>query len=56
MRTEKGLAHVGRHGTPKDVGEKTYFAEGDVKVGNSERNGESGKKRVYARGKYFAPD
>lgn len=56
VRTEKGLLNVGRHGTPKDVGEKTYFAEGDVKVGNSARNGESGKKRVYARGKYFAPD
>ena len=56
VRTEKGLDNLTSFGTPKDVIAKTSFADGEVKQGNAKKNGESSKKRVYARGKYFSPD
>jgi mannose-6-phosphate isomerase-like protein (cupin superfamily) len=55
-RTAKGLDNLTRVGTPKDVNEQTYYSDGAVKVGNEAKNGESGKTRVYAAGKYFAAD
>ena len=55
-RTVKGLAELTPFGTPKDVVKQTSFADGSVKVGNADRNGESGKRRVYAKGKLFSPD
>ena len=56
VRTQKGLDNLTHFGTPKDVTAQTSFAGGETKIGNAEKNGESHKKRVYARGKYFAPD
>lgn len=56
VRTETGLANLTSFGTPKDVVAKTSFADGEVKVGNALKNGESAKKRVYARDKFFAAD
>lgn len=56
VRTETGLANLTSFGTPKDVIAKTTLANGEVKVGNDKKNGESSKKRVYAPGKFFAPD
>ncbi len=56
VRTEKGLDDLTSFGTPKDVGKQTSFADGSTKIGNAPKNGESSKKRVYARGKYFSPD
>ncbi len=55
-RTEKGLADLTPFGTPKDILRQTSFADGSVKVGNSKKNGETAKTRIYAKGKYFAPD
>ena len=34
----------------------TTFADGSVKVGKSPKNGETSKPRIYAEGKFFAPD
>ena len=34
----------------------TTFADGSIKEGASAKNGETAKPRVYAKGKYFAPD
>src|SRR3954452_1361641 len=56
VRGVKGLAELTPFGTPKDVVKQTSFADGSVKVGNADRNGESGKRRVYAQGKTFSPD
>ena len=56
VRTETGLTKLTPFGTPKDVVAKTSFADGQVKVGNDPKNGESSKKRVYAPGKFFAPE
>ena len=53
VRTESGLDNLTSFGTPKDVVAKTSFADGQVKVGNDPKNGESSKKRVYADGKFF---
>ena len=53
VRTETGLDNLTAFGTPKDVVAKTSFADGEVKVGNAPKNGESSKKRVYAEGKFF---
>jgi mannose-6-phosphate isomerase-like protein (cupin superfamily) len=55
QRAGKGLDDLTSFGTPKEIGKMTTFADGSTKVGKSEKNGESGKKRVYARGKYFSP-
>ena len=41
---------------PKDVQRQTSFADGAIKVGNDKQNGESSKRRVVAKGKYFSPD
>jgi hypothetical protein len=38
-------------GTPRDVVQKTSFADGEVKVGDAVKNGETAKVRIYARGK-----
>jgi quercetin dioxygenase-like cupin family protein len=56
VRTETGLGDLTSFGTPKDVVSKTSFADGQVKVGNDPKNGESSKKRVYADGKFFAAE
>ncbi len=55
-RKVKGLADLTPFGTPKDVVKQTSFADGSTKDGNDPRNGETAKKRVYAKGKFFAPD
>lgn len=55
-RTTKGLDDLTPHGAPRDINQMTTFADGTQKVGNSVQNGESGKTRVYAKGKYFSPD
>lgn len=56
VRTETGLANLTPFGTPKDVVAKTSFADGQVKIGNDPKNGESSKRRVYAQNKFFAAD
>jgi mannose-6-phosphate isomerase-like protein (cupin superfamily) len=56
VRTSAGLTDLTPFGTPKDVVQKTSFAGGEVKQGDAAKNGETAKKRVYAKGKYFAPD
>jgi mannose-6-phosphate isomerase-like protein (cupin superfamily) len=56
VRTATGLDDLTPFGTPKDVVRKTSFADGEVKQGDAAKNGETAKKRVYARGKFFAPD
>ena len=56
VRTATGLNDLTSFGTPKDVTRKTSFADGEVKKGDAAKNGETAKPRVYARGKYFAPD
>ena len=56
VRTATGLDNLTTFGTPKDVVAKTSFADGQVKVGNAPKNGETAKKRVYADGKFFAAD
>ena len=55
-RTAKGLKDLSPFGTPKDVVQQTTFADGAVKQGDAVKNGETVKKRIYAKGKYFAPD
>jgi quercetin dioxygenase-like cupin family protein len=55
-RKVKGLDQLTPFGTPKDVVAQTSFADGSVKVGNAPQNGESGKRRTYAVGKFFSPD
>ena len=56
VRTATGLNDLTPLGTPKDVVQKTSFADGEVKVADAAKNGETAKVRIYARGKYFAPD
>ena len=56
VRTATGLEDLTPFGTPKDVVQKTSFADGDVKQGDAVKNGETAKPRIYASGKYFAPD
>ena len=56
QRSVKGLDNLTRFGTPKDILAQTSFADGSVKVGTDPKNGETSKPRVYAKGKYFAPD
>ena len=56
VRTETGLKELTPFGTPKDVVRKTSFADGEEKQGDAVKNGETAKPRIYARGKYFAPD
>jgi len=56
VRTATGLNDLTSFGTPKDVTQKTSFADGEVKKGDAAKNGETAKPRIYARGKYFAPD
>ena len=55
-RKVEGLSDLTRFGTPKDIIEQTTFADGSTKEGASIKNGETAKPRIYARGKYFAPD
>jgi len=49
VRTATGLNDLTPFGTPKDVVQKTSFADGEVKVGNAAKNGETAKVRIYAR-------
>ena len=56
QRKVTGLDDLTKFGTPKDILAQTSFADGSVKVGTDPKNGETSKKRVYARGKFFAPD
>ncbi len=51
-----GLNDLTPFGTPKDIIRQTTFADGEVKDGHAAKNGETAKKRIYAKGKYFAPD
>jgi mannose-6-phosphate isomerase-like protein (cupin superfamily) len=55
-RSVKGLDDISRVGTPMDVMKQTKFSDGAVKVGDDPKNGETSKKRIYARGKVFSPD
>jgi hypothetical protein len=55
-RKVAGLDDLTRFGTPKDVLQQTTFADGSVKDGAAAKNGETAKPRIYAQGKYFAPD
>jgi len=55
-RTVKGLDHISRVGTPMDVMKQTKFSDGSTKVGDDPKNGETSKKRIYARGKFFSPE
>jgi quercetin dioxygenase-like cupin family protein len=55
-RGVKGLDQLTPFGTPKDVVQQTKFGDGSVKVGTDAKNGETSKKRVYAKGKFFSPD
>lgn len=55
-RSVKNLDDLTPFGTPRDVVQQTKFSDGSVKVGNDPKNGETSKKRVYAEGKFFAPD
>ena len=54
-RAKSGLDNLTRFGTPRDVNELTTFADGERKIGNAPKNGESSKPRVYAKNKVFAP-
>jgi quercetin dioxygenase-like cupin family protein len=54
-RMVKGLDQVTPFGTPRDIVAQTKFSDGSVKVGNDLKNGETAKKRVYAKGKFFSP-
>jgi mannose-6-phosphate isomerase-like protein (cupin superfamily) len=56
QRRDKGLDELTSFGTPKDIGRQTSFADGSTKVGDAVKNGETSKPRVYAKGKFFAPD
>ena len=55
-RKVKGLEHISRVGTPRDVMQQTRFSDGSTKVGDDPRNGETSKKRIYAQGKFFSPE
>jgi len=55
-RTMSGLSDLTPFGTPRDVVLKTSFADGEVKKGDAVKNGETAKPRIFATGKYFAPD
>ena len=55
-RKVAGLNDLTPFGTPKDILQQTKFADGSVKEGASVKNGETAKPRIYANGKYFAPD
>ena len=55
-RKVKGLDDLTPFGTPKDVIRQTSLADGAVKANNLDKNGESSKRRVYAKGKFFSPD
>jgi len=56
VRSVKGLDNLTPFGTPRDVVDQTKFGDGTKKVGNSPKNGETSKPRIYAKGKYFSPD
>ncbi|MFN3892538.1 MAG: cupin domain-containing protein [Beijerinckiaceae bacterium] len=56
VRSVKGLADLTPFGTPRDVVDQTKFGDGSKKIGNSPKNGETSKQRIYAKGKYFSPE
>jgi mannose-6-phosphate isomerase-like protein (cupin superfamily) len=55
-RKVRGLDELTRFGTPKEIIRQTSFADGSVKVGTDAKNGETSKPRIYAKGRFFAPD
>ena len=55
-RSVKGLDNLSRVGTPKDVMKLTKFSDGSTKVGDDPKNGETSKKRIYAKDKFFSPE
>ncbi len=55
VRNVAGLSSLTRFGTPKDVSAQTRFADGSTKIGNSPKNGETSKTKIYAEGKFFSP-
>jgi len=55
-RKVAGLTDLTRFGTPKDILQQTTFADGSIKDGGSVKNGEGGKPRIYAKGRFFAAD
>lgn len=55
VRTVKGLDNLTPFGTPRDVVDQTKFGDGTKKIGDSPKNGETSKKRIYAKGKFFSP-
>lgn len=55
VRKVKGLENLTAFGTPRDVVDQTSFGDGSKKIGNSPKNGETSKTRIYAKGKYFSP-
>ncbi len=56
QRKVKGLDDLTRFGAPKEIAQQTVDAQGGVKVGHDPKNGETAKPRIYAQGKFFAPD
>ncbi len=54
-RKIKSLDDLTPFGTPKDVVKQTSFADGSTKVGDDPKNGETAKRRIYAKGKFFSP-
>ncbi len=55
QRAMEGLGELNPFGTPKEIARQTVFSDGSEKIGNDPRNGETSKKRVYAKDKFFAP-
>ncbi len=55
QRTIEGIGELNPFGTPKEIARQTVFSDGSEKIGDSVRNGETSKKRIYAEGKFFAP-
>jgi mannose-6-phosphate isomerase-like protein (cupin superfamily) len=55
QRAIEGLGELNPFGTPREIAKQTIFSDGAEKVGDAARNGETAKKRIYAKGKYFSP-
>lgn len=55
QRTIEGLGELNPFGTPREIAKQTIFSDGSEKIGDSVRNGETAKKRIYAEGRFFSP-
>ncbi len=55
QRSIEGIGELNPYGTPKEIARQTVFSDGSEKIGDSPRNGETSKTRIYAQGKVFAP-